>query len=61
MKEWLGMLILISPFILVIALGVGLSCTFMKTCPACKMRIPRRATKCKECHEYVTTKPKVAV
>ena len=61
MTEWIAWLLLLSPMIVLGLLCFGLSCLFMKSCPACKMRIARTATKCQWCHEYVTTKPKVTV
>jgi hypothetical protein len=50
MREFLAWCLLLSPFVVIVLVGVGLSCLFMRSCPACKMRISRSATRCHWCH-----------
>jgi hypothetical protein len=34
----------------------ALTCPFLRTCPACRLSMPRRATRCPHCTTYVTKK-----
>ncbi len=52
MTELLGFLLLISPMVALTGVYVLLSCLFLKTCKACRLRMPRRATKCPWCHTF---------
>jgi hypothetical protein len=50
MHPVVAMVVLCSPMLALFGLVLGLSCLFLRTCPACKRRIARTATKCHWCH-----------
>jgi len=51
MNELLAWVLCLSLLGVFVGGCVGLSCLFLKSCPACRMRIARTATKCPWCHE----------
>lgn len=53
MKEWGALLLMFTPFAFLIAVVYGLSCLFLMTCPACRLRMSRWATRCPSCTTVV--------
>jgi len=61
MSEPVAWLLLLSPMIVLTGVCIGLSCLLLKTCPACRLRVYRNATKCRYCHTILvptTSHPK---